>query len=407
MSDTRPCAVCGEPIPHVTASGQPLAPSQYAGRTVCSARCRAARSNAARHHEAMETVAEIEARLAHDCEHCGQPIRVNCYRRGGHETAQMFVARRYCNRACAAASRRPEPRMCQRCGGEIPYERPGKRQSPGEYRRRTFCSIACARYSESMAAVGDAPRHCAHCGNQLVRAVRANGEPESPYQFARRQTCGRDCAKALSQAARPTPTCRHCGKVIEKCNGQTHEQLARRKFCSRDCFQAHCAEHRLQLAVDQATVLKLAAAQAERLLPPETPDRSRLLTIALRGLREEWRRMQQGSKTGGAAAEKGARMAQRVIVRFVRELSGRTDLADAAAAWKWLTDAVREADADVASNLPPVRRDVLTACREGARTGKEMAERTGYSVAQCTTARHWLVTAGLLAQPRREREAVS
>jgi DNA-binding transcriptional ArsR family regulator len=102
----------------------------------------------------------------------------------------------------------------------------------------------------------------------------------------------------------------------------------------------------------------------------------------------------------------GARLAQRLIVRFIRELSGRSDIGDAAAAWKWLKDAVREADSDVASNLPPVRRDVLTAWREGARTVAEIAERTGYTETQVSQARSWLVTAGLVEATRRQRETV-
>jgi len=408
MRETRPCAACGEPIPWVTSGGKPIAPSSYATRTVCSPRCRSARSNAARHHEALETVAEIEARLAHNCEHCGKPIRLQFYRSNGHETAQMFAARRFCNRACAVASRRPEPRMCARCGAEIPYTTPsGKPIGAVGYQQRTYCSTACAHHSEALAAVGDEPRYCAHCGQQLIRLVRANGEPESAYQFAGRKYCDQKCMKAASQDGRPKPRCVQCNKVIRRCNGQTREQLANRKFCSRDCFQAHCAEQRLKRQVDQATVQRLAEAQAERLLPAPGPEPPKHLATALRGLREEWRRLQKGAKSGGAAAEMGARMAQRVILRFVRELSGRTDLADAAAVWKWLTEQVRAADQDVASNLPPVRRDVLQACREGARTGPELAERTGYSVAQCTNARHWLVTAGLLQEPtRRERETV-
>ena len=140
----------------------------------------------------------------HLCLACKKPI-VGKLR----ESAAKVAARKYCSRACHAASHHLPVmlRACPVCSKTIERRRYPKRgwyESPAEYDRRITCSRACAHIAlrERSAKVAKPPKqkwvapppppqgYCQHCRKQFP-AKRSN---EAYDSYARRKFCSPKCA---------------------------------------------------------------------------------------------------------------------------------------------------------------------------------------------------------------------
>lgn len=157
------------------------------------------------------SAASRKTRVQRNCAHCSLVFEV-------HLSDVAQGRGRFCSRICAGASARksalPRYLPCEQCGASFP--------TLGRAGKPRFCSSACFGLSQRTPPVSFV---CESCGQACQRSHAAGGNRQ--YRF-----CSRSCASKARRTRFSVP-CRECGSAVM--TSLTLQASGKGRFCSVTC----------------------------------------------------------------------------------------------------------------------------------------------------------------------------